>query len=57
MKKIVLKTLVWLRSSLGFGQKKANIDMMIEENMAMMKEIRAKRISFYRHYKKAESYL
>lgn len=57
MKKIVLRTLVWLRSSLGFKQKKANIDMIIEENMAMMKEIRAKRISFYKHYKKAESSL
>jgi|GEM_PF-5785545 hypothetical protein len=57
MKKLVVKSISWIKSCLGFRQKKVNIDMVIEENMAMMKEIRAKRINFYRHYKRAESYL
>ena len=56
MKRFILTWMVRLKGKFNHHPKRVDIDLVIEENMSLMKEIRMKRMRFYKFYKKAQSY-
>jgi hypothetical protein len=57
MKRYFLKLMIVLNRMSKMKTHKVDVDTVINENMSLMKEIRAKRIRFYKFSHQAETYL